>query len=63
MPPKNNFSPEGIRPITRNTNVDFQSIGIYSRSDLQHHTRTQQFQEPLIEWEVHIIVFFDCLLF
>ena len=28
-------------------NIDLQSIGIYSRSDIQHHIRTRQFQELL----------------
>ena len=39
------FSPESIRAIARNPNIDLQSIGIYSKSDIQHHIRTQQFQE------------------
>ena len=34
-----------MRAIARNPNIDLQSIGIYSRSDLQHHIRTQQFQK------------------
>ena len=45
--PLNNFSPESIKAIARNPNIDLQSIGIYSRSDIQHHIRTQQFQEFL----------------
>ena len=36
------FSPESIRAIARNPNIDLQSIGIYSKSDIQHHIRTQQ---------------------
>ena len=41
------FSPASIRAIARNPSIDLQSIGIYSKSDIQHHTRTQQFQELL----------------
>ena len=41
------FSPESIRAIARNPNTDLQSIEIYSKSDIQHHIRTQQFQELL----------------
>ena len=35
------FSPESIRAIARNPNIDLQSIGIYSKSDIQHRIRTQ----------------------
>ena len=45
MPPLKKFSPESIRAIARNPNIDLQSIGIYSKSDIQHHIRTQQLQE------------------
>ena len=41
------ISPESIRAIARNPNIDLQSIGIYSKSDIQHHIRTQHFQELL----------------
>ena len=47
MQPPTKFSPESIRAIARNENIDLQSIGIYSKSDFQHHIRTQQFQELL----------------
>ena len=47
MQPLKKFSPESIRAIARNPNIDLQSIGIYSKSDIQHHNRTQQFQELL----------------
>ena len=47
MQPLKKFSPESIRAIARNLNIDLQSIGIYSKSDMQHHFRTQQFQELL----------------
>ena len=47
MQPFNKVSPESIRGFARNSNIDLQSIGIYSSSDIQHHIRTQQFQELL----------------
>ena len=34
MPPLKKFSPEIIRAIARNPNIDLQSIGIYSKSDI-----------------------------
>ena len=45
------FSPESIRAIARNPNIDLQSIGIYSKSNIQHHIRTQQFQELLTQMD------------
>ena len=45
------FSPESIRAIARNANIDLQSIGTYSKSDIQHHIRTQQFQELLTQMD------------
>ena len=45
MQPLKNFSPESIRAIARNPIIDLQSIGIYSKSDIHHHIRTQQFRE------------------
>ena len=45
------LSPESIRAIARNPNIDLQSIGIYSKSDIQHHIRTQQFQELLTQMD------------
>ena len=45
------FSPESIRAFARNPNIDLQSIGIYSKSDIQHHIRTQQFQELLTQMD------------
>ena len=45
------FSPESIRAIARNPNIDLQSIGIYSKSDIQQHIRTQQFQELLTQMD------------
>ena len=47
MSPVNKFSPESRSAIARNPNVDLQSIGVYFKSDIQHHLRTQQFQELL----------------
>ena len=44
-------SPESIRAIARNPNIDLQSIGIYSKSDIQHHIRSQQFRELLTKME------------
>ena len=44
-------SPESIRAIARNPNIDLQSIGIYSKSDIQHHIRTKQFQELLTQMD------------
>ena len=49
MPRLKKFSPESIRAIARNPNIDLQSIGIYSKSDIHHHIRTQQFQELLTQ--------------
>ena len=47
MQPLKKFSPESIRANARYPNIDLQSIGIYSKSDIQHNIRTQQFQEIL----------------
>ena len=51
MPPIKKFLPESIRAIARNPNIDLQSIGIYSKSDIQHHIRTQPFQELLTQMD------------
>ena len=45
------ISTESIKAIARNPNIDLQSIGIYSKSDIQHHIRTQQFQELLTQMD------------
>ena len=45
------FSPESIRAVARNPNIDLQSIGIYSKSDIQHPIRIQQFQELLTKMD------------
>ena len=52
MQPLKNFLPESIIAITRNPNIDLQSIGIYSKSDIQHHLRTQQFQGLLTKLDI-----------
>ena len=51
MPPIKKFSPESIRAIARNPNIDLQSVGIYAKSDIQYHIRTQQFQELLTKMD------------
>ena len=51
MQPLKKFSPESIRTIARTPNNDLQSIGIYSKLDIQHHIRTQQFQELLTQMD------------
>ena len=43
--PLKKFSPESIQAIARNPNIDLQSIGKYSKSVIQHHIRTQEFQK------------------
>ena len=45
------FSPESIRAIAHNPNTDLKSIGIYTKSDIQYHIRTQQFQELLTQMD------------
>ena len=44
MPTLKKFSPERMKAIARNPNIDLQSIDIYSRSAIQHHIRAQQFK-------------------
>ena len=51
MKPLEKFSHENIRAIARNTKIVLQSIGIYSKSDLQHQTRTQHLQELLTQMD------------
>ena len=51
MQPLKKFSPESIRVIARKPNTGLQSIGIYSKSDIRHHNRTQQFQELLTQMD------------
>ena len=51
MQPLKKFSPESIRVIARNPNIDLQSISIYSKSDIQQHLRTQKFQELLTKMD------------
>ena len=51
MPPLKEISPESIRAIARNPNIDLKSIGIYSKSDTQHHIPTQLFRELLTKMD------------
>ena len=51
MQPLIKLSSESIRAIARNPNIDLQSTGIYSKFDIQHHMRTQQFQELLTKMD------------
>ena len=51
MQPLKKCSPESIRAMARNPKIDLQSIGIYSKSDIQHQIRTQQFQELLTQMD------------
>ena len=51
MPQLQKVSPESTKAIARNPNINLQSIGIHSRSDIQHHIRTQQFQELLAKMD------------
>ena len=51
MQPLKKISPETIRATARNHNTDLQTIGIYSKSDIQHHIRTQQFQELITKMD------------
>ena len=51
MQPLKKFLPESIRAIARNPNIYLQSIGIYSKSDIQHHIRTQEFRELLTKMD------------
>ena len=51
MQPLKKFSSESIRDIACNPNIDLQSIGIYSKSNIQHHIRTQQFQELITQMD------------
>ena len=51
MQPLKKFSPESIRAIARNPNIDLQSMGTYSKSDIRHHLRTQQFQELITKMD------------
>ena len=49
MQPLKKLSPESSGAVARNPNIDLQSISIYSKSDIKHHIRTQQFQELLTQ--------------
>ena len=51
LQPLKTFSPVSIRAIARNPNINLHSIGIYSKSDIQHHIRTQQTQVLLTQMD------------
>ena len=51
MSPLKKFSPESLRAIACNPNIDLQTIGTYPKSDMLHQFETQQFQELLTETE------------
>ena len=51
MPPSKKSSTKSIRANARNPNIYLQLIGIYFRSDIQHHIRTQKFQELLTKMD------------
>ena len=51
MQPLKNFSPESIQANARNPNIDLQSLGIYSKSDIHYHIIIQQFQELLTQMD------------
>ena len=53
------FSPESIRAIARNPNIDLQSIGIYSKLDIQRHVCTQQLRELLTKVDTILGQFID----
>ena len=52
MPPLKKFSLESIKAIARNPNIDLQSIGSYSKSDIHNHIRKQQFQEIITKMDL-----------
>ena len=47
MQPLKKCSLKSIRAIVSNPNIGLRSIGIYSKSDIQHNIRTHQFQDLL----------------
>ena len=53
LPPLKKFSPESIRAIARNPNIDLQLIGIFSKSDIQHHIPAQNFKNYLQKWTLY----------
>ena len=52
MLPLKKILPENIHAIARNPNIALQPILVYSKSDLQHHNRTQQLQELLTKMNI-----------
>ena len=59
MQPLKKTSPESIRAIARNPNFELQSIGINYKSGIQHHIRSQQFQELLKKMDTKQRQFID----
>ena len=51
MQPLKKSLTESFRAIARNPNIDLQPIGKYSKYDIQHHIRTQKFQELITEMD------------
>ena len=51
MPPLKKISQESFKAVARNPNKELQSVGIYSKSDIPHHIRTQQFQELITKMD------------
>ena len=51
MPPKRTFLHGSIRAKADNLKIDLKSIGIYSKSSIQHDIRTQKFQELLTKMD------------
>ena len=52
MPTIKKFLLQSVRAISRNRNIILQSIGKNSKSDIQHHILTQQFQELLSKMDI-----------
>ena len=51
MQPLRKFFSETTRTLARNINIGSQSKGNHSKSDFQHHKRTQQFQQLLTKMD------------
>ena len=45
------FLTEGIGAIARNANINLQAIVVFSKPDIQHHSRRQQFGELLTKMD------------
>ena len=51
MQPSKKFSSERFRAIARNSNIDLQSIVIFSKFDIQHHIPSQHIRELLTKMD------------